>query len=85
MTPNIHTDTPLVCYIIAEMACENEGVEASKYLVDYLTERAERHYSKKMEFYRRINDQTKDQRKTLLSFMQHWLNPVINKTGAFAD
>lgn len=65
---DIHTDTPLVPYLIAERVADLGDEEMST----YLTERAERHYRDDEHFRKEINSKRNDPRQYLQMFMEHW-------------
>lgn len=66
---NIYTDTPLVPYLIAEQVA---GHYQNTEMVEYLVERAERHYRDNEHFRKCINNKRYDPREQLRVFMEHW-------------
>jgi len=83
---NINTDTPLVPYIIAEMALWNvlerdvrfkhlEGEEMAAIVAELspsLVSKAEKIYKANELFRKQIKDKRNDPRYTLEMFMEHW-------------
>lgn len=65
--PNIHNDTPLVPYLIAESIVQDRNA------VTYLVKKSERIYECSLHFRTLISDKKSDCREVLRMFMNHWL------------
>lgn len=88
---DIHTDTPLVPYIIAERAAWNVIEKDSKYkelppckiaemvsnIYPKLVNKAEHIYRVNSMFRKQLNDRRKDPRYVLEMFMEHWTMPIL--------